>query len=339
LRAECEFAPLTAHHLKAKPHHGRTALRALARKLRFETHDIGRQLDSTGHYALPFHREFPLSVRLFHYGAGRFTQGVTWHEQLELFCPIEGKVDVQMGSQLVQLAAGDLLVMDNLKLHHVVDRPDLDARVVVVSFLPELVYSLGSPSHDFAFLLPFNAQLENQPHVLRATETAAGAAGNALADLLREFFQPPVEAYREAACKARLLALLLVLLRRFQDAGVLRWEFERRRQLAQRFSKLLEHVQRPGAKKLSLAEAARVCAMSPAQFTRSFKQVAGMSYLAYVTHVRLAEAARLLRLGDKTIAAIADLTGFSDQSHFDRHFKRAFGQTPREFQQRGRIGA
>jgi hypothetical protein len=152
LRARRDFAPLPAHHLKKKSHPGWKRLATFARRLRFETHDIGRRLDSTGHYALPFHREFPFSVRLFHYRAGRFTQGVTWHEQLELFCPITGRVDVQMGSQLVRLAAGDLLVMDNLKLHHVVDRPDLDARVVVVSFLPELVYSLGSLSHDFAFL-------------------------------------------------------------------------------------------------------------------------------------------------------------------------------------------
>ena len=325
--------------VKTKPQRKTSALIELARGLRFEAHDIGSQLDATGHYALPFHREFPLSVRLFRYRAGRFTQGVTWHEQLELFCLIDGRVDVQMGDQLVQLAPGDLLVVDNLKLHHVVDRPDLDARVVVVSFLPELVYSLGSLSHDFAFLLPFYAQLENQPHVLRRFEPASQAAVEALAGLLREFFQPPAAAYREAACKARLLSLLMVLLRRFQDSGVLRWEFERRRQLSERFSKLLEHIQRPGAAKLSLTEAARMCGMSPAQFTRSFKQVAGMSYLAYCTHVRLAEAARLLRLGRSTIGEIADVTGFSDQSHFDRRFKRAFGQTPREFQQRWRSGA
>ena len=315
--------------MKAKP---KIKFSSLARNLRFEAHDIGGQLDATGHYVVPFHREFPLSVRLFRYRSGRFTQGVTWHEQLELFCPIEGRVDVQMGNQLVQLAPGDLLVVDNLKLHQVVDRPDLDARVVVVSFLPELVYSLGSLSHDFAFLLPFYAQLENQPHVLRNTEAASAEAAGALADLLGDFFRPASTPFREAACKARLLSLLLVLARRFQDAGVLRWEFERRRQLAQRFSKLLDHVQRPGSAKLPLAEAARMCGMSPAQFTRSFKQVAGMSYLAYLTHVRLAEAARLLRLGQSTIAEIADVTGFSDQSHFDRRFKRAFGLTPRDFQ-------
>jgi AraC-like DNA-binding protein len=200
------------------------------------------------------------------------------------------------------------------------------------------VYSLGSLSHDFAYLLPFYAQLANRPHVLRQNEPISGVAHDALAVLLEEFFTSPPTPYREAACKARLLGLLMILLRRFQDSGVLRWEFERRRQLSERFSKLLEHVQRPGSSRLSLSDAARLCGLSPAQFTRSFKQVAGMSYLAYLTHVRLGEAARLLRLGGMTIAEIADQTGFSDQSHLDRRFKRAFGVTPRDFQQRCRAG-
>jgi AraC-like DNA-binding protein len=150
---------------------------------------------------------------------------------------------------------------------------------------------------------------------------------------LRSLMQP-CEPYREAACKARLLAVLLPLARRFQDAEMLRWQFERQRERAERFSKLLDHVQRHSAQKLPLNSAARLCGMSPAQFTRSFKLVAGMSYLAYVTHVRLAEAARLLRVGNMSIAEVADVTGFADQSHFDRRFKRAFGMTPRQFQQR-----
>lgn len=315
-----------------------SALAKVAAKGIFELHDISAQLDSTGFYKLPFHREFPLSLRAFRYRANRFTQGATWHEQLELFCPIDGVVDVRMGNQTVKLGPGDLLVVDNQKLHHVVDHPDLDTRVIVVSFLPELVYSLGSSSHDFAFLLPFYAQLEDRPHVLRSSEPAAQEAAEALGKLVEEFFRPEGTLYREAACKACLLALLSVLLRRFQDAEVLQSQFERRRQLAQRFSRLLEHMRDPVAPRLSLGEAARMCGMSPAKFTRCFKQVAGMSYLAYLTHLRLAEAARLLRLGERSIAEIADLLGFADQSHFDRRFKRAFGLTPSLFQRQGRIG-
>lgn len=303
----------------------------------FELHDISAQLDSTGLYRLPFQREFPLSLRAFRYRANRFTQGPTWHEQLELFCPIDGVVDVRMGNQTVSLGPGDLLVVDNQKIHHVVDHPDLDTRVIVVSFLPELVYTLGSSSHDFAFLLPFYSQLEGRPNVLRSSEPAAEDAAKALSHLVEEFFQPTETPYREAACKARLLGLLAVLLRRFQDADVMRWQFERRRQMAQRFSKLLEHLRDPEARRLPLGDAARMCGMSTASFTRSFKQVAGMPYLSYVMHLRLGEAARLLRVGDRSIAEIADQMGFSDQSHFDRRFKRAFGATPSQFQRQNRV--
>lgn len=310
----------------------RSATSPMIRELTFEEHNIGGQLDASGRYALPFQREFPLSVRLFHYRAGRFTQGVTWHEQLELFCPVAGRVEMKMGDQLVSLGAGDLLVMDNLKLHHVIDRPGLDARVIVVSFLPELVYSLGSSSHDFAFLLPFYTQVEAHPHIVRAGEPVAGDVREALLHLVREFQGGKADGHREAACKARLLALLILLVRRFQNAVVMRREFDRHRQLAQRLNPVLEHVQAPGADRLSLAQAARKCGMSTAQFTRAFKKTAGMSYVAYVTRIRLAEAARMLRAGDRKIAEVAGLTGFADQSHFDRRFKRAFGQTPRDYQ-------
>ncbi len=304
------------------------------RRLPFEPHDIRQQLDATGHYTLPFAHEFPLSIRLFRYRAGEFTRGMTWHEQLELFLPLDGPVSMHMREKLLQLDPGDLLVLDHLKPHHVVDHPSLDTRVIVVSFLPDFVYSLGSPSHDFAFLLPFYGQLASRAHLVRRGEEAANEVYRAVTDLLDSFFPHRPAPYREAACKARLLALLLPLVRCFKDTEMLRWEFERQRERARRFSGLLDHLRRHRAEKLPLGEAARLCGLSPAQFTRSFKQVAGMSYLAYVTHLRLAEAARRLRAGEMSIAEIADITGFADQSHFDRRFKRAFGVTPREFQQR-----
>jgi AraC-like DNA-binding protein len=199
-----------------------------------------------------------------------------------------------------------------------------------------LVYNLGSLTHDFAFLLPFYSQLEDQPHVLRCDETHAVEASEKLEELVREFFQPKGTLYREAACKATLLSLLMVLLRRFQDAAVMQWQFERRRQMAHRFSRLLEHLRNPSAERLSLGQSARMCGMSLAKFTRCFKQVAGTSYLVYVTRLRLTEAARLLRAGGRSIGEIADQMGFADQSHFDRRFKRAFGLTPSQYQRQHR---
>ena len=80
-----------------------------------------------------------------------------------------------------------------------------------------------------------------------------------------------------------------------------------------------------------VSRAAALVGMSRPQFMKTFKKVAGMTLVAYLNHVRLAHALRLLRETSHTIADIACLTGFADQSYFDKRFKRAFGQTPREF--------
>jgi AraC-like DNA-binding protein len=62
-----------------------------------------------------------------------------------------------------------------------------------------------------------------------------------------------------------------------------------------------------------------------------FKRVAGMSFVAYLTHLRVSNARQLLHGSDRSVAEIAAEVGFADQSYFDRRFKQAFGMSPRQF--------
>ena len=115
---------------------------AACARLPFVPHDIAKQLDAGGRYEMPLDDEFPFAISLFHYRSDRHTRGSTWHERLELFVPIEGRTLFRMGEREFDLGPGDLLVVENLKLHHVVDFDGFDSRAVVVSFRPEFVYSL-----------------------------------------------------------------------------------------------------------------------------------------------------------------------------------------------------
>ena len=308
-----------------------------AARLRFEPHDIGSQLDGRGHYAVPLDDEFPLLIKLFRYTSKRHTRGATWHDRLELFMPLDGPARFRMGEQEVELQPGDLLVVDNLKLHHVVDFPGFNTRVVVISFLPEFVYSLGSPSHDYAFLLPFYSKVERRPHVLRAGPVLAPAVYGALARLLECYFAGGTQPFYQAGSKAFLLQLLYHLAGHFQSSEVLKWEFLRQQERSLRLKKLFDHINARPAEKLSVSAAARLVGMSVSQFMKNFKQVAGLTLVAYLNHVRLANGARLLRETDRSVAEIADAAGFSDQSYFDRRFKKSFGQSPRDFRKRHQV--
>lgn len=318
---------------------GFVRLRDVCARLRFDPHDIARQLDGRGRYDEELSRDFPLLVRLFHYTSRLHTRGATWHERLELFLPLDGPTRFRMGDQEIALAPGDLLVVDNLKLHHVVDFPGFDTRAIVISFLPEFVYSLGSPSHDYVFLLPFYGRPEQHPHRLRHDEAAAGAVHRAVAGLLETFFATEPAQLRYTGCKAHFLTLLHHLARHWSGSEVMKWEFLREQQRTQRLKPLFEHIRHHFAEKLTVAQAARMVNLSPAQFMKLFKKVAGMTLIAYLNHVRLANAARRLKESADSIAAVAIDAGFADQSYFDKQFKRAFGCPPREFRQGERTTA
>jgi AraC-like DNA-binding protein len=152
---------------------------------------------------------------------------------------------------------------------------------------------------------------------------------------LQRFFSEKDQKLRQAGCKAFLLSLLYHLSEHCSFTKVSQWEFIREQQRALRLKPLFEHISHRFSQKLTVSEAARMVHMSQPQFMKTFKKVAGTTLVAYLNHVRLSSAARLLNESALTIAEIANEVGFSDQSYFDRQFKRAFGCPPKQFRASG----
>jgi AraC-like DNA-binding protein len=307
------------------------ALRSACRGLQFVPQDIARQLDKRGHYELQLDKEFPFHVSLFQISSRYHTPIANWHERLEVCLPLDGPARMRMAEQTVNLEPGDLLVVDNLKLHNLEDFPGFKTRLIAISFLPEFVYGSGSPTCDYAFLIPFYAKREGHPHVLRVTDDVAAPVYLAMAELLQRYFRSKEVLYSQAGCKPSFLEILFQLTRKFQASEVLRSEYLQHRQQAERLARLFEYVRQNYAERISISQATQLVHMSQAQFMKVFKQVSGMTFIAHVTRVRIMNALQMLREMDMTIAEIAMKCGFSDQSYFDRRFRQAFGKSPREW--------
>ena len=84
--------------------------------------------------------------------------------------------------------------------------------------------------------------------------------------------------------------------------------------------------------RISLSELAGEFDLSPYHFSRLFKEATGFPPHEYQLQLRIARARVLLRRSpEKNLAHIACELGFSDESHFRRHFKRIVGMTPGRF--------
>jgi AraC family transcriptional regulator len=95
---------------------------------------------------------------------------------------------------------------------------------------------------------------------------------------------------------------------------------------------VIEYIHEHLDAELSLDHLAAVAHMSPYHFARLFKNSTGLPPHQYIIACRVERAKELLRDRDRlTLAEVAMEVGFSNQSHFTRHFKRLVGVTPKLF--------
>jgi AraC-like DNA-binding protein len=84
---------------------------------------------------------------------------------------------------------------------------------------------------------------------------------------------------------------------------------------------------------------AHTVAMSRPAFARRFKEVVGLTPLAYLSRVRIDQAARLLRDTDDPVGDIATAVGYSSEFAFSRAFSRAHGIAPGRYRRTALIGS
>jgi AraC-like DNA-binding protein/mannose-6-phosphate isomerase-like protein (cupin superfamily) len=306
---------------------------SVPRDLVFEKFQIDHFVDARGRYLLELNPTFPLSVKAFSFPA-QDGYPLNWHERLEIFVAVEGEVEFRMGDKLVALHPGDLLVVENMKLHGVAGFRGKNRKAISISFLPELAYRLGSPICDFTFLVPFYSHPDPRPRVVRKSDSDAPRVHSAVSRLVECYFRAGENASDQAGCHVYLLEMLYWLSRHFRVAEPEHAEYIRQQQRTRRLAKLFEYIQANYADHISVEKGAEITAMSLSRFMRFFKEAAGMTFVSYLTHVRVTAAAQLLRNPDLSIGEVAAAAGFPDQSYFGRVFRERAGTTPKEFRAR-----
>lgn len=103
----------------------------------------------------------------------------------------------------------------------------------------------------------------------------------------------------------------------------------------QNIKRASEYMQERFAKEsLSLQEVADVIGMSASYFSRSFKEEFGISFIQYLTKLRLEKAKSLLSDPNCKTYEIAYSVGYTDYPHFTKVFKKYWGLSPTEVKKR-----
>ena len=300
---------------------------------RCQPFEIAPRVDSRRHLARKFDPELPLLLKFYSFPRYRRMVGdqwMHWHEYFELIVPVCGTGQFQVGDQTTAFAPGDLLVVDNLKLHGV-SQLSGPHQSLVIFFPAEAVVSPGNVGPDEAFLAPLCARPDDTLPVMRHDALAAGAVHRAVLGLAHTWFANGPAVDRFVSCKLHLLTILASLREHFGQREDFQDNLRQRRLRQARLQKVFAWIAANHARAITQPEAAAIAGMSASRFREFFKQTTGATFVDYLREVRLARASQMLREEDCSIADVAAANGFADQSYLNRCFKTRYQCAPLEY--------
>ena len=98
-----------------------------------------------------------------------------------------------------------------------------------------------------------------------------------------------------------------------------------------RLKRTFEFIDQHLATNIAMADLAGVANMSVSHFSEQFRLSTGTSPHRFVLQRRIDRAKHLLRETDLSLVEVALASGFADQSHFAKTFRRSVRMTPRQF--------
>ena len=92
-----------------------------------------------------------------------------------------------------------------------------------------------------------------------------------------------------------------------------------------------EYMRENLASRIELSDLAALTGLSQSHFSRSFKAATGLPPYRWHLNARIERAQRLLLETEATLVQVALATGFADQAHMTRVFRKVIGVTPSQW--------
>ena len=137
--------------------------------------------------------------------------------------------------------------------------------------------------------------------------------------------------YSEMKIHALLLEIGSLLLEHCLETNSYYQDYDLARKIEQ-IQESIIYIEKNYSRQISLAEIAHHVNMSPAYFSRKFKQFTGINFYECLTLHRVQKARDELLNTDQTITEIAFNNGFPNVKSFIESFKKIYHITPKQYQ-------
>ena len=227
-----------------------------------------------------------------------------FHSHIEFYIVNSGKIEIMINDQKKVLSAGEISVAFSYDAHgyRSIDQAEAIYLIIPVDRCADILPELSSRR----LISPFIND-KNLYETLRAAAEGIMASKN------------------EIIKKGYIYTVLGAVFDHMADK-------EQTSPVQHSFSAdILIHISKNFKEELTLPALAREFGFTPSYLSRSFRETFGISFVRYLTMLRLREAVLLLRSGKMSVTECALESGFGSMRSFYRAFFDEFGCTPKEY--------
>ncbi len=240
-----------------------------------------------------------------------------WHEELEILYPLNGPADIMIEGRSFHLLKKHMLVVESCKVHSTYTYDEVSMFVCIHiskkhmrQYFPEIdSYQIRCTPEDTA---------DEQFPVYRA-------ACELLEALTRLYMEEP-PTYRMEA-EGLVLQILSRLIRFFSVRQTPSAPTENSLAM-ERIRDVITYVEEHFREPVSLDDVSGLLGLGKEYFCRFFKKNMGMTFLNYLSEVRLAHTYDDLLNTNAPISEVMEANGFTNQKLFNSSFKSLYGCTP-----------
>lgn len=237
-----------------------------------------------------------------------------WHERLEFIYIVDGSLSVNCGSFSGKAVPGDVIIANPNELH-AANAEKQGVKYYAFLLGDKILKEIGVPAQNNKYILPLLDKKMQFCNFLHDEKI------NSVFESIIVEHSEKGYSY-ELAIQSYILLLFSLLNRYYIDTSAKNYILDTR------FSKVIQYIGENFLSGITTEIVAKQFSYNKSHFCRKFKQQTGMTFVQYITLLRLELADSIIRSTSKPITEIAADAGFSDPNYFTRVYCKFYGMHP-----------
>jgi len=254
------------------------------------------------------------------------------HDHYEIVYVYNGKGTFFIGDVFYDMQQGDVFLIPNNTIHRALPNKDDPVTSTIIFVSPTLIYK-DMVDDSFSYLHLFDLTKKSKNYKISLPQKKQVKMEEQLQLILQETTNQLIGSRHACLLTVHQIILDLYRTRINGKQDLSEGNSSRSEWIKDILIYINEHMDEP----LTLTILAQKALVSPAHFSRVFKETTGIGLVVYLNTKRIIKAKELLLETNHTIAHIAEMCGFESMPQFYRTFKKYTEKTPATFRKENRI--